>query len=88
MMSKLKCLNIKKSIFCLLVFCLLPTSLIGQHKISFKDSLDHKLDLSDWVISTKGFIPVPVLITEPALGGLGGGLFPVLFSLILPMLIL
>lgn len=77
MMSKLKCLNIKKSIFCLLVFCLLPTLLIGQHKISFKDSLDHKLDLSDWVISTKGFIPVPVLITEPALGGLGGGLFPV-----------
>ena len=44
----------------------------GQQKISLKDSLDHKLDLSDWVITAKGFIPVPMLITEPALGGFGG----------------
>lgn len=44
----------------------------GQQKISFKDSLDHKIDLSDWVISANGFIPVPIIITEPALGGFGG----------------
>lgn len=49
----------------------------AQQKISFKDSLDHKFDLSDWVITAKGFIPIPVLITEPALGGIGGGLAPV-----------
>ena len=44
----------------------------GQKNISFKDSLDHKVDLSDWVIKANGFIPVPILITEPALGGFGG----------------
>lgn len=44
----------------------------GQKNISFKDSLDHKLDLSDWVIKANGFIPVPMLITEPALGDFGG----------------
>jgi len=50
---------------------------LGQKKLSFKDSLDHKIDLSDWVISSKGFIPIPYLITEPALGGIGGALLPV-----------
>lgn len=49
----------------------------GQQKISLKDSLDHKLDLSDWVLEANGFIPVPMLITEPALGGIGGALFGV-----------
>lgn len=68
---------IKKNIFLLLVFCFLPALLSGQKKISFKDSLDHKIDLSDWVIKSKGFIPIPYLITEPALGGIGGALVPV-----------
>lgn len=69
--------NFKKKIFFLIVFCFLSTSVIGQKKISFKDSLDHKIDLSDWVIASKGFIPIPYLITEPALGGIGGALVPV-----------
>ncbi len=49
----------------------------GQHKVSFKDSTDHRFDLSDWVLTANGFIPIPSLITEPAFGGIGGALVPV-----------
>ena len=45
--------------------------------ISFKDSLDGKLDLSDFIIDANGFIPVPYIITEPAFGGFGGALAPI-----------
>lgn len=38
------------------------------------DSTDHRFDLSDFIIHANGFVPVPFLITEPALGGFGGGL--------------
>ncbi|QBN17691.1 BamA/TamA family outer membrane protein [Flavobacterium nackdongense] len=62
--------------FLLVLICISLRS-YGQHKVSFRDSLDHKIDLSDWVISSKGFIPIPYLITEPALGGIGGALVPV-----------
>jgi hypothetical protein len=44
----------------------------------FKDTLDHKLDLSRFIIDAKGFVPVPMIITEPALGNFGlalGALF-------------
>ena len=38
----------------------------------FKDSDDGALDLSDWLMTTGGFMPVPIIITEPAVGtGLG-----------------
>lgn len=69
--------DFKKKIFFLTVFCFLSTLVVAQHKISFKDSIDNKIDLSDWVITSKGFIPIPYLITEPALGGIGGALVPV-----------
>jgi hypothetical protein len=37
-----------------------------------EDPVDGKLDLSDWLLSAYGFLPVPILITEPAVGfGLG-----------------
>src|SRR5215203_782123 len=45
--------------------------------VSFKDSLDGKLDLSDFIIDANGFIPVPYIITEPAFGGFGGAVAPV-----------
>ena len=35
------------------------------------------MDLSDYIIEANGFVPVPYLITEPALGGFGGDLFPI-----------
>ncbi len=45
--------------------------------VSFRDSLDNCLDLSDVIIEKKGFVPMPVIVTEPALGGFGGGLAPI-----------
>lgn len=39
----------------------------------FRDTLDHAFDLSRFLIEAKGFITVPFIITEPALGGFGGG---------------
>lgn len=50
----------------------------AQHsKISFKDSVDHQFDLSDYIIDAHGFVPVPVIITEKALGGFGFALAPI-----------
>ena len=51
-----------------------------KSKISYLDSLDHKFDMSDILIDAKGFIPVPIIVTEPALGGLGGGIVPVFIT--------
>lgn len=45
--------------------------------LNFRDSLDHQFDMSDFIINQKGFVPVPGIITEPALGGFGGALVPV-----------
>lgn len=50
----------------------------GQQKeYTTKDSLDGAFDVSDYIINANGFVPVPVFITEPALGGFGFGLVPV-----------
>lgn len=67
---------VKKLLF-FLAFSLCSFLVYGQKNISIKDSLDHKLDLSDWVIHANGFIPIPLLITEPAMGGFGGALMGV-----------
>ncbi len=40
------------------------------------DTLDGKLDFSSFLLDPKGFIPVPMIVTEPALGGFGGLLIP------------
>jgi len=41
----------------------------------FTDPEDGALDASEWLIEKKGFLPVPILITEPAVGyGAGLGL--------------
>lgn len=53
------------------------TAFAQRSKISFKDSLDGKFDLSDYVINVHGFIPVPMIITERALGGFGFLLAPI-----------
>ena len=55
--------------------------LFGQSNkkhVSLKDSVDGKLDLSDYIIDANGFIPIPVIITETALGGFGGASYPFL----------
>ncbi len=40
-------------------------------KVIFKDSLDGKFDVSNFLMTAKGFVPVPQIITEPALGHIG-----------------
>jgi hypothetical protein len=50
---------------------------LGKKHVSLKDSLDGKLDLSDYIIDASGFVPIPMIITEPALGGFGGAIIPV-----------
>ena len=38
----------------------------------FIDPSDGYLDMSDWLVNKQGFLPVPIVITEPAVG-YGGG---------------
>ncbi len=45
-------------------------------KAMMKDTLDGKFDFSRYLIDAKGFIPVPFIITEPALGSLGFAVAP------------
>ena len=40
----------------------------------FKDSLDGAFDFSNFLMEVNGFVPVPYIITEPAVGGFGGAL--------------
>ena len=44
----------------------------------FTDSHDGKLDMSQWLLDQEGFLPVPIVITEPAVG-FGGGLGVIFF---------
>ncbi len=64
----------------LLVACILatvqPASALDWKL--FKDSDDGALDLSDWLMTKGGFMPVPIIITEPAVGA-GLGLATVFF---------
>jgi hypothetical protein len=55
---------------------LLMMAQTGKKKISLKDTLDGKLDLSRYIIEANGFVPVPIIVTDKALGGFGGGLAP------------
>ncbi|MBO9572357.1 MAG: hypothetical protein J7497_09140 [Chitinophagaceae bacterium] len=59
----------------LLVFCAQAQE--KKKHVSLKDSLDGAFDLSDYIIDAKGFVTVPNIITEPAVGGFGGALVPV-----------
>jgi hypothetical protein len=60
-----------------IVFCFTVNAQQTKKPVSFKDSIDAKFDLSDYIIEENGFVPVPYIITEPALGGFGLALFPV-----------
>ena len=75
---KYKSLAIKTYTFFLIL--LFPFLALAQRKmksISLKDSIDRAFDLSDYIINAHGVIPVPIIITEPALGGFGIGFIPV-----------
>ena len=46
----------------------------------FKDTLDGKLDMSRFLIDLHGFVPLPQLVTEPALGSIGFVLAPIFIT--------
>lgn len=80
MIKKYINLNVLSIISCLL--CSLsyggdPSTSAPPAKKSFKEMVrdpdDGKLDMSEWLNTSKGFFPVPIVITEPATG-YGGGL--------------
>ncbi len=53
-------------------FLLISPEIFGQEpakKISsFRDSSDHAIDISNWLVNKKGVLLVPTIITEPAVG--------------------
>ncbi len=51
-----------------------------QQKPSLRDSVDGAFDVSDYIIHAHGFIPVPYILTEPALGGFGIAIAPVFLT--------
>ena len=70
----------------LLVFCTLsfgqtkPKMTKEERKQMLRDTLDGKFDASVMIDSTKGFLPIPFIVTEAALGGFGVGFAPVYIS--------
>lgn len=71
------------SILFLLFEILSLSSVHGQEekkKLNLKDTLDGKVDISEYIVNLKGLVPFPVIITEPALGNFGGALGLVLIS--------
>jgi Omp85 superfamily domain len=55
----------------LFLFLFLSANAFAQ----FTDPQDGKLDASEWLLERKGFLPVPIVITEPAVGyGAGAAL--------------
>jgi len=52
----------------------------GSFKSMIRDTLDGKLDFSRFLIDAHGFIPVPFVITESALGGFGLAIVPMFIT--------
>lgn len=73
-----KIISLRQFVFTYFLFTLPLISVIGQNKhITLKDSIDGALDMSDYIIYAHGFIVIPTIITEPALGGIGGAILPI-----------
>jgi hypothetical protein len=51
-----------------------------EKKGMLRDTLDSKFDLSNYIINMHGFVPYPMIISEPALGNFGGALALVFMS--------
>lgn len=49
-----------------------PEEKKSEEKPTLKDTLDGQFDFSSFLIDSKGFMPIPLIITEPALGSFGG----------------
>ncbi len=57
-----------------LLFLTLSTLAKEEKENQFTDSIDGKVDVSNWPLDNMvGFFPIPLVITEPAVGYGGGG---------------
>src|SRR5688572_18591103 len=68
---------VQRSVVVILILCSFATAFAQtgkQGKTAFRDSLDGAFDFSDFLMQVNGFVPVPYIITEPAVGGFGGAL--------------
>lgn len=63
----------------LLVTALASSSAAAQPRGLFRDPQDGRFDVSEFLLEKKGVLPIPIIITEPALG-YGGGLALAFFS--------
>lgn len=54
-----------------------PVTATG-HRSLFRDAEDGHFDMSRWLLDHRGFLPVPIIITDPAVGN-GGGVGLVFF---------
>jgi len=68
----------------LLTVCFIAAPLSqNAYSGSFMDKLidpkDGKFDAGDWLLHHRGFLPVPIIVTEPAVG-YGGGAALLFFS--------
>lgn len=72
-------MRLSKYFTLLLAILLISTQAFAQkEKVSMRDTADGAFDASNFLLSVTGFLPVPVVITEPAIG-YGGGLFGAYF---------
>jgi hypothetical protein len=55
-----------------LLLALLSGAAVAEERSVFTDPEDGALDMSEFLLDKKGFLPVPIIITEPAIG-YGGG---------------
>jgi hypothetical protein len=62
----------------LLVGMLVNSEASAQERGSFTDPEDGAFDASEWLLDRSGFLPVPIIITEPAIG-YGGGVAVLFF---------
>lgn len=50
-------------------FQILCTTSYAQQKLKpFRDTTDNAIDISNWLLRKEGFLPIPTVITEPAVG--------------------
>lgn len=62
--------------FLVIVLCASSTIHAQEKRHMLRDTLDNKIDFSRFIVEAHGFLPVVMIITEPALGGIGVALAP------------
>jgi len=72
--SSLLTREVKMLFFSILLTLGVCDCLAQKQKSTLRDTLDNKLDCSHYLVNMNGVIPLPIIISEPALGNFGGAL--------------